>query len=96
MNRKGIFVALLLVVIVGGIGGWFAWQMLSGDVLASPVQSDSTHTPVKLASRSGYCCVNAGSACEAVTDPGICFRGSGIAYNATKQNCDYFCIHINP
>lgn len=95
MTRKNVFL-WLLTIILGLVAGWFLWSWLSGLPDASPVHPSAKEAASKPRSRAGYCCTNPGNACEQVTDPDLCFRGGGLAFNAVERNCDYYCINVKP
>lgn len=96
MARNHLLIALL-TIILGLSAGWFLWSWWNGAAVPPalpPVGTEATATKPK--SRAGYCCVATGAACESVTDPGVCFRAGGKAFNAVQRNCDYYCLNVQP
>ena len=93
MTRNKFLWLAALVILLGLVAGWFLQSWLSPPAV-SPVQSGAATTATKAASRAGFCCTKLGSVCEEVTDPGLCFRGGGKAFNAVQRNCDFYCVNI--
>ena len=96
MSKKKIFLTVVVVILVGLVCGWFLQQWWGGGVPVSPVQVGTPPAATKPLSKAGFCCATPGSACTQVTDPGVCFRAGGRAFNAVQANCDYYCTHVKP
>ncbi|MSR87411.1 hypothetical protein EXS70_04565 [Candidatus Peribacteria bacterium] len=95
MRQKNLIIGTIVLLIVGAVCGWFLWLWLNPGAL-SPVSLDDPTKATKAKSHTGYCCTKIGSACESVSDPGLCFRGGGKAFNAVQRNCDYYCYNVKP
>ncbi len=97
MSRTKLVVALLIVIVLGAAFGWFLQQWWDGAPSVSPVEVGEPAAPsVKTASKAGFCCVTLGKGCLAADNAGMCFRSGGKAFNAVKNNCDYYCSNVKP
>lgn len=97
MIRTKLLLLLSLVILVGFAVGWLMWLWLSqAPISDSGLVPGDVAQPTKQESREGYCCLSPGSACQQVTDPGLCFRAGGKGFNVVSRNCDYYCMNVKP
>ena len=92
MSRSKAIVIILVVIVLGGVFGWFVQQWWDGRNLTSPVDVTADDAGiVKPKAKDGFCCRELGKECLPAENAGVCFRSAGKAFNPNKNNCDYYC-----
>lgn len=95
MTRTFVVSALVVLLVLGLVFGWFLQQWLEGGVVQRRVAGENGEVELhRSASKAGFCCMTIGSACTPVPNPGACFRDGGRSFNAVRRNCDYYCLNV--